>query len=121
MTRELVVDDSAQIRRMVRVTVERRGIRVIEAEDGLVAWRLMAEERPDVVILDVMMPGPTGLELCRAIRADPALSGVPVVILTADGLEATEADARAAGASAFVTKPFLPSTLRALVESLVDG
>ena len=121
MTCVLVVDDSPQIRRMVRMTVERRGLRVIEAGDGSAAWRLLADERPDLVILDVMMPGPSGLDVCRAIRADPALGGVPVVILTADGLADTEADARSAGASAFMAKPFLPSALRALVESLVAG
>lgn len=65
-----------------------------------------------------MMPGPTGLDICRAIRADPRLATVPVIILTADGLAESKADAFAAGASGFMAKPFLPSALRTRVESL---
>lgn len=66
-----------------------------------------------------MMPGPSSLDICRAIRADPAICSLPVVILTADGLADREAAAFAAGASGFLAKPFLPSALCALVESVV--
>lgn len=114
----LVVDDSAPIRRMVSFAVEQRGHRTLEAADGVIAWRLMMEERPDLVVLDVMMPGPSGLEVCRAIRADPGLASVPVIILTAGGQEGMEADALTAGASAFLTKPFRPTELLDRVVSL---
>src|SRR5215207_908716 len=114
----LVVDDSARIRQMVRFSLERFGHRVLEAEDGPAAWSLLAAERPDLVLLDVMMPGPSGLDVCRKIRADPRLAGLPVVILTAGGGARDEADAMAAGASGFLTKPFLPSALLAMIESL---
>ena len=103
---------------MVRVTMQYHGHRVIEAGDGEEAWRLVAAERPDLVVLDVVMPGLGGLDVCRAIRADASLVAVPVVILTAGGLESDEAEARAAGASAFMTKPFSPTALLALVASL---
>jgi CheY-like chemotaxis protein len=117
----LVVDDSAPIRRMVRFAVEQRGHRVLEAADGVVAWQLMMEERPDLVILDVMMPGPSGLDVCRAIRADPHLAALPVIILTAGGLEGMEADALAAGASGFLMKPFRPTALLDLIASFTGS
>jgi len=117
----LVIDDSLQLRRMVRLTAEIRGHRVLEAEDGVVGWRKMLEERPDVVILDVMMPGPSGLDVCRAMRTDPRLTAIPVIVLTAGGLDEDEAEALAAGASAFLKKPFLPSILLATMTSLLDG
>jgi CheY-like chemotaxis protein len=117
----LVVDDSPQIRRMVRFTVEHHGHRILEAEDGRAAWRVLAAERADLVILDVLMPGPSGLEVCRAIRADPQIAATPVIILTAGGGPGDEDDALGAGASAFVAKPFRPSALLDLVTALTDG
>jgi DNA-binding NarL/FixJ family response regulator len=116
----LVVDDAAQIRRMVRFTVEDRGHRVLEAEDGIAGWQMMRMEQPDVVIMDVMMPGPSGLEVCRTIRADPRHAAVPIIILTA-GNQTSKADALAAGASGYMTKPFSPAALLDMVTSLTGS
>ena len=114
----LVVDDSPQIRRLVRLSAEIRGHHVVEAGDGVTGWQLAAVERPDVVILDVMMPGPSGLDICRALRTDQRLAGIPIIILTGSDPAGMEAGARAAGASAFMPKPFSPAALLDLVTSL---
>jgi len=116
----LVVDDAPQIRRMVRFTMEPQGHRVSEAGDGPEGWRLLTAERPDLVILDVMMPGPSGLDVCRAIRAEARLVTLPVIILTA-GNQTSKADALAAGASSYMTKPFSPAALLDLVTSLTGN
>jgi len=117
----LVVDDAPQIRRMVRLTVEHRGHRVVEAADGAAGWRLMRTERPDIVILDVMMPGPSGLDVCRAIRADPQFAALPVIVLTAGGAAEAEADALTAGATGFMTKPFSPAALLDMITTLTGS
>jgi DNA-binding response OmpR family regulator len=115
----LVVDDATQIRRLVRLTLEHRGHRVLEAEDGIVGLRTMRAERPDLVVMDVTMPGPSGLEVLREMRADPVLAATPVIILTAGGQAASEALALEAGATAYMDKPFSPAALLALVASLL--
>lgn len=101
---------------MVRFTVEIGGHRVLEAADGIEGWHVLTTERPDVVILDVMMPGPSGLDVCRAIRGDARLADLPVIILSAGGPE-TASDALTAGATVFMAKPFSPSALLGLVAS----
>jgi CheY-like chemotaxis protein len=113
----LVVDDLPQIRQLVRVTLGSRGHRVVQAEDGIRALQMMREAPPDLVVMDVAMPGPSGLDVCRLMRRDPALAALPVIILTASGQ--TERDALRAGATAFLDKPFSPMALLALVASLL--
>jgi DNA-binding response OmpR family regulator len=115
----LVVDDSPQVRRLVRKVLEFAGHDVTEAEDGRVAWRMMSTTRPDLVVMDVSMPGPSGLEVCRAIRDDDRLALVPVIILTADGNVESEQQALTSGASAFMVKPFSPLALRAKIEAML--
>jgi two-component system chemotaxis response regulator CheY len=114
----LVVDDTPQIRRLIRFALEGRGHRTLEAGDGVEGLRLAGVERPALVITDVTMPGPSGLEVCRMIRADAEHAALPVIILTA-GTHVSEAEARAAGASAFLTKPFSPAALLDVVSALL--
>jgi DNA-binding response OmpR family regulator len=116
----LVVDDAAMLRRLVRRTLETDGHRVLDAEDGVAGRRTMRAERPDLVVMDVTMPGPSGLEVLRTVRADPALATLPVIILTAGGRAATEPLAVEAGASPYMDKPFSPVALLVLVASLLD-
>jgi DNA-binding response OmpR family regulator len=116
----LVVDDSPQVRRLVRLTLESRSHRVQEAEDGRIAWQMMLAERPDLVIMDVRMPGPSGLEVCRAMRDDARLATVPIIILTADGLAELEHQASAEGAAGFMTKPFSPTALWAMIDAVLQ-
>jgi response regulator RpfG family c-di-GMP phosphodiesterase len=115
--RLLLVDDDAGLRALLRTTFEVFDIDVEEAEEALSAQRAIALSPPDVVVLDVRMPGMSGLELCRKLKTDPATDGIAVVLLT--GSEGgTQGAATEVGADAFVRKPFSPLQLLAVVEQL---
>ena len=86
MTTVLVADDEAGLRRLIRVTAEGEGHKVIEADDGDAAWMMIHLLRPDTVVLDVCMPGRSGFELTRSIRADPGLVGTRVVLVSGQTL-----------------------------------
>jgi DNA-binding response OmpR family regulator len=119
MTTILIVDDEPAILDLVRFTLEDAEVRVVEASDGVEALALARRLRPDLILLDVHMPRLDGLEACRQIRHDPALARTPIVMLTAAGQEADRARGREAGADEYLTKPFSPLALLALVEALV--
>lgn len=112
MKRVLVVEDSADIRRLVRMALEPEGFTIFEtnnAERGLEAVRTL---QPDVLLLDVMMPGRIdGLEMCRRVRADPQTAATRVVMLTALGSGRDRERGDEAGADAYVVKPFSPLQL----------
>jgi two-component system, OmpR family, phosphate regulon response regulator PhoB len=115
----LVVDDEPPILELVRYTLEDEQIRVLEAADGLQALEAALAARPDLILLDVQMPGLDGLEVCRRLRADPSLAGTRIVMLTAAGQDADRARGLAAGADEYLTKPFSPLALFTLVRSLL--
>ena len=118
--RVLLVDDDAGLRALLRTTFEVFDIDVSEAEDAASAAQAVATKPPDVVVLDVRMPGMSGLEFCRQLKDDPATDGVAVVMLTgSEGGTAAAADA--AGADALMHKPFSPLQLLALVEQLAGS
>jgi two-component system, OmpR family, phosphate regulon response regulator PhoB len=119
MTTILIVDDEPPILDLVRFTLEDTEVRVVEASDGVEALALARRLRPDLILLDVHMPRLDGLEACRQIKRDPALARTPIVMLTAAGQEADRARGREAGADEYLTKPFSPLALLALVEALV--
>lgn len=117
----LVVDDSPQVRRLLRVMLESSGHHVVEAADGRSAWHLLQTDQPDLVIMDVTMPGPSGLEVCRAIRDDERFSTVPVIILTASGVLNGERQAMESGATVFVQKPFSPAVLTRVIDGVLTA
>ena len=118
--RILLVDDDPALRTLLKTTFEVADVAVVEAEDAAAARRKIRSARPDVIVLDVNMPGTTGLELCAELKAAPATRDIPIVLLT--GSEGgTEAAAKKAGANAFVRKPFSPLELLAVAERLVGG
>lgn len=119
MTTILIVDDEPPILDLVRFTLEDADVRVVEASDGAAAVALARRIKPDLILLDVHMPRLDGLEACRQIRRMPALAQTPIVMLTAAGQEADRARGREAGADEYLTKPFSPLALLALVEALV--
>lgn len=117
----LVADDETHIVRIVRDALASRGYEVFTASHGAEALQLAKDECPALVILDVMMPQMDGFEVCRAIRADAALSGVPVFLLTARGQESDFERGREVGADQYLTKPFSPRRLADLVDETLGG
>src|SRR6187401_1425475 len=116
MATVLVVDDEPTIREIVVGYLDREGYKTLEAGDGHRARELVETRRPDLVVLDVMLPGTDGLELCRWIRSR---SDLPVILLTARGEEADRIVGLELGADDYVTKPFSPRELAARVRALL--
>lgn len=114
----LIADDDIVVRDVVRRYLERDGLEVAVAADGNEALRLMAAERIDVAVLDVMMPGPDGLQLCRSLRRGGDYT-VPVILLTALGEEDDRISGLEAGADDYLTKPFSPRELALRVRSVL--
>ncbi|MGE3268063.1 MAG: response regulator [Chloroflexota bacterium] len=112
----LIADDEPSMRLLVTATIASEQIGVLEAADGDEAWMLIQRHRPELVLLDVQMPGQTGLELTRSIRAHPDLHGVTIVILTSKAQAADIESGLAAGADLYLTKPFSPISLLTYVE-----
>ena len=111
----LVVDDDAKIVELVKLYLTRDGYGVITASDGNEALRLARETRPDLIVLDIMLPGINGLEICRALRNE---SSVPIILLTAKTTEADRITGLDLGADDYVTKPFSPKELTARVRAV---
>ena len=120
--RVLVADDEDDIRALVGLAVRRAGCTVaIEVADGTQALTAARTDPPDLAVLDVSMPGATGLEVCTALRADPATAGVPVLLLSAGATPDDVARGLAAGADAHLAKPFSVAGLVARVRELTAG
>jgi putative two-component system response regulator len=118
--RILLVDDDPALRTLLKTTFEVADVDVVEAHNAEAARREIARARPSVIVLDVNMPGQSGLELCRELKDDPATRDIPVVLLTgSDG--GTSAAAEKAGADAFIRKPFSPLELLSVAERLAGG
>jgi len=118
--RILLVDDDPALRTLLRTTFEVADVDVTEAESADVARRRIRAARPDVIVLDVNMPGTTGLELCAELKADPATREIPIILLTGS-TGGTSSAAKTAGADAFVRKPFSPLELLSVAERLAGG
>jgi len=116
MATVLVVDDEPIVREVVVRYLEREGYTTLEAGDGICARKLLEGQTPDLVVLDVMLPGTDGLELCRWIRSR---SELPVIMLTARGDEADRIVGLELGADDYVTKPFSPRELAARVRTVL--
>jgi DNA-binding response OmpR family regulator len=112
----LVVDDDRELRELIAFVLRGAGHAIVEAGDGLEAVRRHADERPDLVILDVNLPGIDGFEVCRRIRAD---FDTPVMMLTVRGEEADQVKGLDLGADDYLSKPFSPRTLSARVRALL--
>jgi len=120
MARIVVADDDVDVRTLVVLKLESSGHEVMSVENGAQAVDRCKIERPDLVVLDLMMPGMNGLEACAAIRSDPDVAATPVILLTARA-QAADVDAGlAAGADAYVTKPFSPRELASQVDALLQ-
>ena len=119
-TRVLVIDDEAPIRLLCRVNLEAEGMLVFEAEDGPRGLDAAREQKPDVVLLDVMMPGLDGWRVAERLLEDPATAGIPIVFLTARAEFRDRARGLDIGGVDYVTKPFNPVELADLVRGLLS-
>lgn len=115
----LVCENEAPLRALVRETLDHEGYEVIEACDGEESLELAQRTRPDLVLLDVKMPGRSGLEVLDELRSDPRFAQTPVIMLTARTQAADREAAEAGGADRFLAKPFSPALLAELVEDLL--
>jgi two-component system response regulator MtrA len=118
--RVVVADDDADIRDLVAFKLEAAGMQVVAVPDGAAALEACQTEPPDLVILDVMMPGMSGLDVCRALRDSIGLAQVPVILLTARAQESDVAQGFDAGADDYVVKPFSPRELAARVNAVLS-
>lgn len=114
----LICEDDDNLRQLIRVVIG-SGYRIVEAGDGDEALALASEHRPDLIVLDLMMPRMSGLDVLRSLRSDVSVDGTHIVVMSAwpDSQEA----ALEAGADKFLQKPFEPDDLTAIVESLLGG
>jgi CheY-like chemotaxis protein len=120
--RVLVVDDDPLIRDVLRTILDLEGVAVTTAADGGEALGVLAgDPLPDVLVLDVMMPGIDGLEVCRRVKADPRTARVPVILLTARDLGTDRTAGEDAGCDAYVTKPFSPLALIDRITEIADA
>jgi phosphate regulon transcriptional regulator PhoB len=115
----LVIEDESDIRSLVRVNLEAEGMTVIEAGEGELGLALAARERPSLVILDLMLPGLSGLDICRRLRQAPQTEALPILMLTARSSEADKVVGLEMGADDYVTKPFSPRELVARVKAIL--
>jgi CheY-like chemotaxis protein len=119
MAKILIVDDESAIRFLITAVLEDEGYELFEAADGREAVTLLADVQPDLIILDVMMPGITGYELCAKLKQEPTTREIVIIMLTAKGQERDRRHSEQAGADYYLRKPFSPLELSALVASIL--
>jgi CheY-like chemotaxis protein len=119
-SRILIVEDSAVIRRLIEVCLRAADLEIITRDDGRTGLTAVSSESPDLVVLDIGLPGMDGWEVLDRIRKDPTTKSIPVVVLTAHAEEESRRRANEGGADAFVTKPFQPNDFRSTVLSLLE-
>jgi len=116
----LIVDDSKSIRKLLSVVLKNGKHVIIEAGDGNEALEKARNERPDLILLDVIIPGKDGIRVCREIKADKRTKDIPVIVITSDTSDETRQKAISSGAAAFITKPFEPKEIREAVKKLLS-
>ena len=115
----LIADDEPNILISLEYLMKREGHQVLLARNGIEALELIRRERPALVLLDVMMPGKNGYEVCQAVRADEALAGIKILMLTAKGRDTDIAQGLGVGADGYLTKPFSTQELAARVREML--
>lgn len=120
----LIVDDSLSMRLIIKKMVEMSGFEaelLLEAGSGQEALKVLAENKVDLVLSDINMPEMSGMELLAKIKEDPALSSIPVVMISTEGSEERQREARELGASGYLMKPFQPEEVGAVLEEVIGG
>lgn len=121
MRKLLIADDEDGIRSLVKMTLARDEFVILEASDGEQALALAREHGPELILLDVMMPGLSGFEVCRALKDDPDTAQATVVMLSARSQEADREEGIACGADDYFTKPFSPIALLRKIDDVYEG
>ncbi|HVD45672.1 MAG TPA: response regulator [Candidatus Limnocylindria bacterium] len=116
----LIADDEPSMRLLVHATIESDDYTVIEAVDGAEAWAMIKQHKPSLVLLDVQMPGQTGLDVLHLVKADPELVGTRVILLTSKAQESDVEKGLIAGADFYLTKPFSPLDLLTRVDEALQ-
>ena len=119
MSKILIVDDEANIRQLVKYNLEKESYQILEAEDGFQGLRLAKTEKPDLMLLDLMLPQMDGLEVCRSLKGNPATAALPIIMLTAKSEEIDKVIGLELGADDYMTKPFSPRELVARVKAVL--
>jgi two-component system, cell cycle response regulator DivK len=118
--RILVIEDMEDNRRILRDLLTNAGFELIEADDGEKGIKMAAEERPDLILMDIQLPTVDGYEATRRIKADPQLRHIPIVAVTSYALSGDEAKCEAAGCDGYVAKPFSPRLILAKIRELLS-
>ncbi len=119
MKRLLIADDEEGVRSLVRMTLDSADYEIIEASDGEEALELARTHRPELILLDVEMPGRSGFDVCRALKQDAKTADATILMLSARAQEADMEDGAAAGADGYFTKPFSPFALMNKVDEVL--
>jgi len=119
MKKILIADDKPEVVELVRVSLEEEDYEIIDASNGKETLKRARLEKPDLILLDVVMPKMDGFEVCRQLKKDPQTQEIPIIMLTAKGQEVDKEKARQLGASDYITKPFSPSALLTSVEEIL--
>lgn len=117
----LVVDDEDMTRKLLRLMLERDGFTILEAEDGQQALEVIAESKPDIVILDVMMPNMDGFTTCQELRSQPETAALPIILLSARSQAEAIRTGLQSGADRYMTKPISKPELVQTITELLSG
>jgi len=119
MKKILIADDHPELVELLRVTLERKDYEIVYASDGKETLKKARVEKPDLVLLDIVMPKMDGFEVCRQLRKDPQTKEIPIVMLTAKGQKVDKERGREVGANEYITKPFSPSALLVKIKEIL--
>ncbi len=121
MYRVLIADDEPHMLKFIEFTLRKGNFEILKASDGAQALEVAATQRPSVIVLDVLMPGMDGVTALKQLKQNSDLKGIPVILLTARGHTLDSDEARKAGASCYLTKPFSPTELLKQVQQLAES
>ncbi len=119
MKKILIADDRSEVVELVKVTLEGEGYRTIDAFDGSEALEKIRLEKPDLILLDIVMPKMDGFEVLSEIRKDPKTKDIPIIMLTAKGQKSDQEKGKELGATGYIIKPFSPSALLKRIEEIL--
>lgn len=119
MSKVLIVDDEQDIAELLSYNLEKEGFSTIKAYDGVSVFNIIMTKKPDLIILDLMLPGMNGLDICKKVRANPATADLPIIMLTAKGDELDKIIGLEIGADDYITKPFSVKELVARVRTVL--